>query len=127
MLNTIIIVSESRPGVIWRINVDALNLPCEFLFQSFQCKQIVAKNESIIEIVGGGNTMDCVIRVSRTFEQYPRFKLRPIFFADPLCRGCSWSGPTLVAMTISKVRRTDIAHAATIPNAAFLSMADSEL
>lgn len=38
MLNTVIILSKSAPGIIWGIYVDALDLTVEFALKSFQGK-----------------------------------------------------------------------------------------
>lgn len=49
MLKPVIIMAESGASIVWRINVDALNLSCELLLERFECKQVVAEDEPIIE------------------------------------------------------------------------------
>ena len=51
MLHTVIILLERRAGVVRRVNVDALDLAGELLFERFKGEQIVAKDEPVIEQV----------------------------------------------------------------------------
>ena len=47
VLNTVIIMLERAAGVARRVNVDALDLAGELLFERFEGEQIVAKDEAV--------------------------------------------------------------------------------
>ena len=51
MLNPVIVVLERTAGVVRRVNVDALDLAGELLFERFEGEQIVAEDEAVIEQV----------------------------------------------------------------------------
>jgi hypothetical protein len=83
MLNTIVVMRKSTPCVIRRINVNTLDLTSELLFECFQCQEVIAKDESVIENIVVGDTMRGVIRLFWFFQQDTWFQLRPIFLANP--------------------------------------------
>jgi len=83
MFDTIIIVFKGTARVVRRINVDALDLAGEFLFKRFECQQVVAEDEPIIEEIVIGDTMRRVARLLRVFEQDAWLQPRPVLLADP--------------------------------------------
>jgi hypothetical protein len=53
------------------------------LFERFEGKQIVAKNEPVFEEVAVSDVMIGVIRFCRVFEQNARFQAGPVVLPDP--------------------------------------------
>ena len=49
MLNPILVVFERDPGVVRWVDVDAFDLAGKLLFESFEGKQVVAEDETVIE------------------------------------------------------------------------------
>ena len=72
MLNPVIVVLERTAGVVRRVNVDALDLAGELLFERFEGEQIVAEDEAVIEAVVVRDALLGVIRLLRVFEQDAR-------------------------------------------------------
>src|SRR6266849_421513 len=83
MFQGIIIVLKRTSCVIRRINVDTLDLASELLLQRFQGKEVVAKDETIVEKVVVGDAVWGVVRLLRIFQQDARLQLGPVFFANP--------------------------------------------
>ncbi len=60
-----------------------LILPGKLLFQRFECKKVVAEDETVIEQVVVGYTVRRVIGLLRVFEQDTRLKPGPVLLPDP--------------------------------------------
>ena len=74
---------KSRPCIVRRINKDTLDLTRELLFEGFESKEVIPKNEAIIENVVVGHALLGVIRFLGVFQQYPWLQLGSISFANP--------------------------------------------
>jgi hypothetical protein len=83
MFNTIVIMCKRCASVVRRVDIDALNLAGKFLFERFEGKEIVAKDETIVEDVVVGDSMRSVVRLLRIFRQNARLQLGPVLFANP--------------------------------------------
>ena len=79
----IIIILESRPGVVLRINEDALNLTRELLLDYLECRQVVAEDEAVVQVGAVRDAIGSAVGLLRVFNQNPRLKFQPIFFAIP--------------------------------------------
>lgn len=109
MLNPIVIMCKSGTGVIWRIDVDALDLAGEFLFEGFKGKQVVAEDQAVVKEIGrvgfsrqvatvilfrwlgvlGVLAVSlppelCMIRLLRILDQDARLQPWPVLLADPV-------------------------------------------
>ena len=51
MFDAIIVMLEGAAGVLRRVDVDALDLAGELLFERFEGEEIVAEDEAVIEQV----------------------------------------------------------------------------
>ena len=51
MFQAVIIFGERAAGVVRRVNVDALDLAGELLFERFEGEEIVAEDEAVLEQV----------------------------------------------------------------------------
>ena len=51
MLVSVIVVLERLLCIEWRVDVDALNLAGELLFEGFERQQVVAKNQTVVKDV----------------------------------------------------------------------------
>jgi len=69
--------------VIRRVDLDALDLAGEFLFEGFEREEIIAANEAIIEHVAIGHAVRRVIGLLRIFKQDARLQPRPVLLANP--------------------------------------------
>ncbi len=83
MLNTIIVIFKHFPCIKWRVNVDAFNLTSKLLFQRPKGKEVIAKNQPIVEEVVLASPVGGMIRLGRVLDQNTRLQLRPILLADP--------------------------------------------
>ena len=83
MFEPIIIVVKCLTCIVRRVNIDALDLARELLFECFESKEIVPENETIIENVVVSNLVLGVIRLLGIFQQYTWLQLGPISFANP--------------------------------------------
>jgi hypothetical protein len=83
VLHTIVIKSKCRPGVIRRINIDALNLPLELLLQRLEREQVVTVDQDIVEDVVFGDVRLGVIGFVRILQQDARLQVRAFVFAYP--------------------------------------------
>jgi hypothetical protein len=63
VFQSIVVVLERAACVVWGININALDLADEFLFERFEGKEIVAKDKPVIENVAVRNPMLGVIRL----------------------------------------------------------------
>ena len=83
MFDTIVVMFESATGVVRRIYINAPDFSSELLLQRFKREQVVSEDQSIIEDVVLSNSMPCMVRKGRIFQQDTRLESRPILFADP--------------------------------------------
>ncbi len=67
MLDSVIVMHESAAGIVRRVNVDALDLSCELLFEGFESEQIVAEDQPVIKDIVVADTMLGVIRFGWVF------------------------------------------------------------
>jgi hypothetical protein len=74
---------ERATGIVRWINEDALYLTRELLFECFEREQIIAEDESVIEVVIIRDTLLSVIRLFRFLKQDSRLKPRPVLFPNP--------------------------------------------
>jgi hypothetical protein len=74
---------ECLSGIEWRIDIDALDLAGELLFERFEGEQIVAEDEAVVEAVVVRDAMLGVIRLLRVFEQDARLQPRPVLLSNP--------------------------------------------
>jgi hypothetical protein len=77
MLNTIIVIFKHFPCIKWRINVDAFNLTSKLLFQRPKGKEVIAKNQPIIEEIVFAGLVGGMIRLGRVLDQDARLQLWP--------------------------------------------------
>ena len=83
MLDAIIVVFEGLVGVERRIDVDALNLTRELLFERLQREQVVAVNQSVVEDVVAAHAVRRVVRTLGLLDEDAWLQLRPVPLADP--------------------------------------------
>jgi hypothetical protein len=83
VLYAIVVMLERTTGVVRWINIDALDLAGEFLFECFESEKVVAEDETVIEPIVVGDTVLRVVRFVRILQQNPRLQLRPVLFPDP--------------------------------------------
>ena len=60
MLEAVLVLRECGPGVVWGIDVDASNLPREFLLKGLKREKVVSENESVVKEVVTGNLLRCM-------------------------------------------------------------------
>lgn len=104
MLYRVVVMLKCIAGVIRRINVNALNLARELLFERFEGKEVVAENKSVVEDVVVRDSVLRVVRLLWVLQQDARLQLRPVFLPDPgefelglLISHCAYSLPTTLA------------------------------
>jgi hypothetical protein len=61
MLYAIVILGERDPSVVWRINVDALNLSGKLLFQGLQREQVVSEDQTVVKDILLTEAVCCMI------------------------------------------------------------------
>ena len=84
MFKAVIVVSESRTSVVWRIDVDAFHLAGELLFKRLEGEKVVAVDEHVVEDVLTVAATGCgVVRFRRILHQHARLQPRPLLLADP--------------------------------------------
>ena len=83
VLNAIVVVLECAPGVVRRVDVDALDLAGELLFQRLEREQVVAEDEPVVEEVVIRDAVLRVVGLLRVFEQDARLKPGPVLLPDP--------------------------------------------
>lgn len=66
---------ECTSCVVWRVDIDALNLASKFLFEGFEREEVVAENKLVIEKVVVGQPMLGVVRILRVLQQDTRLQL----------------------------------------------------
>jgi hypothetical protein len=76
-------MGEGGPSVVRRVNKDALDLPRKFLFQDFKSKEVVSKDETVVEDIVVCDSMWNVIRSFRVLKKDARLQPWPIFLSDP--------------------------------------------
>lgn len=75
---------ERASGVVRGINENALDLAGELGLYSPQRKQVVSKNEPVIEDVIVRDSMCAVMRLVDVFEKNPGLKLWPVLLPNPI-------------------------------------------
>ncbi len=83
MFDTIIIMLKCAACIIRWINENTLDLPRKLLFQRLQRQQVVAKDQAVVEKIGGADAVGGVVAAGGVFEQDARFQPRAALFADP--------------------------------------------
>jgi hypothetical protein len=83
MFYPVIVMFKCAAGVVGRVYVDTFYLAGKFLFQSFEGKEVVPKNEAVVEDVFFAGTVWGVIAFGGVFQQDARFEAGAVFFADP--------------------------------------------
>ena len=68
MFDPVVIVLECAAGIVRRVDEDALDLACEFLFEGFEGEEIVAEDEAVVENIAIIDTLCRMIRLDRVFE-----------------------------------------------------------
>jgi hypothetical protein len=74
---------KSAAGIVGWVNVNTFHLTGKFLFQSFEGKEVVAKNEVIIEDVFFAGAVFGMVAFSGIFQQDTWFQPGAVFLADP--------------------------------------------
>ena len=69
-------------SVVRRVNIDALDLPRERLFERFEREEVVAEDKAVIEQVVIGHPMRSMVRLLQVFQQDSR--LNPGRFSFPI-------------------------------------------
>jgi hypothetical protein len=83
MLNTIVIVFKRLLSIERRVDINALDLACKFLFERSKSKQVVPEDQPIVELVVVRYTLLGVIRLRRVFQENPGLQFGPVLLADP--------------------------------------------
>jgi hypothetical protein len=83
MLNSIVVMLKRAAGIVWGINVDALDFARKFLFKRLEREQIIAQNQFVVEKVVICDTVLGVIRLLRVFQQDARLQPGPVLLPDP--------------------------------------------
>ena len=83
MLDSIVIMFKCTPGVVGRVNKDALDPASKFLLQRLLCQQVIAEDEAVVEQVVLGDAMRGVVGFFRIFKQDAGFKSRAVFLTNP--------------------------------------------
>src|SRR5450759_934807 len=105
MLDAVIEVLERTPGVVRRVNVDALDLASELLFERLEGEQIVAEDEPVIKDVVVRDASWSVIRPLRILEQNARLEPGPVLLPNPcqfqflFLRYCHAPNPTPMVLS----------------------------
>ena len=83
MLNAIIVVLKCTSCVVWRTDVNTLQLPGVFLFERLEAKQIVPPDEHVVENILLRDPVRRMMRVLRHLQQNTRLQPRPVLLANP--------------------------------------------
>jgi hypothetical protein len=83
MFYPVIIMLKGAAGVVGRVYVDTFYLAGKFLFQSFEGKEVVAKDKTVVENVFFTGTALGVVAFGRVFQEDTGFEAGAIFLADP--------------------------------------------
>jgi len=83
MFNTVVVMVERAPSVVWRVNANTLNFSSELLFKRLESEQIVAEDEFVIEMVILRDTVRRVAGLGRIFQQNTRLKLGAVLLPNP--------------------------------------------
>ena len=83
MFDAVVVVGEGGAGVVGRVDVDALHLAGELGFEGFEGEEVVAEDEAVVELVGGGHALRRGVAEGRIFEEDARLQLRPHVLPDP--------------------------------------------
>jgi hypothetical protein len=77
VFQTIIVVIKCCSSIKRRINIDTLDFSSEFLFQRLESKEVIAKNQPIIEEIVFAGLVGGMIRLGRVLDQDARLQLWP--------------------------------------------------
>ena len=69
---------KRRAGIVRRIDVDALHLSGEFLFQSLEAQEVVPMDQDVVEDVLVRDAVRGMVRLARVLNQNTRLQLRPV-------------------------------------------------
>jgi hypothetical protein len=83
MLQTVIVILKTAAGVVGRVYVDTIYFAGKFLFQGFEGKEVVAKDEAVVEDVLFAGTMPGVIASGGVFQEDTGFEAGAVFLAYP--------------------------------------------
>ena len=78
MLYPVIVMLKRRAGIVRRIDVDALHLSGEFLFQSLEAQEVVPMDQDVVEDVLVRDAVRGMVRLARVLNQNTRLQLRPV-------------------------------------------------
>ena len=76
MLHPIIIMLKGIPRIIRRVNINTLHLPGIFLFECFECQEVIAVDEHILAI-------GVAVAFVGIFEEDAGFELGFVAFSYP--------------------------------------------
>ncbi len=83
MFNTVVIMFKSIASIVWRINVNALDLACVFLLESFESKKVVAVNKHVVENIVIRHSFCSMITLCGILNKNPRLQPRPLLLPHP--------------------------------------------
>jgi hypothetical protein len=83
MFKTVIVMLKRAARVVRGIDIDALDSAHKLLLEGFQCQEIVAEDETVIENIVVSNTVSGVIGFFLVFQQDTWFQLGPILLPNP--------------------------------------------
>src|SRR3989304_5324611 len=117
MLQPIIIMFKRIAGIIRRINIDTLNLPCKVLLKRLQGKEVVTLDKHVCPPSQSPLTKGGLRGVSpfTVLNQYPRLQPRLILLANPCEFKFCYGFPISHVMSISQHHILPLAHQ--MPNA----------
>src|SRR6266853_5105899 len=69
--------------IIWRVNINALNLPSELLFQRLQRQQVIPVDQYVVENVMLTHPVRRMVRLPWVFDENPRLQPWPVVFPNP--------------------------------------------
>ncbi len=83
MLNTVVVMFKSIASVVGRINVNALDLACVFLLESFEREKIVAMNKHVVKNIIIRHSFSGMITLCGILNKNPRLQPRPLLLPHP--------------------------------------------
>src|SRR5712691_583039 len=83
MFQTVFVVLKRGTCIIWWVNINALNLPSEFLFQRLQRQQVVPVDQYVVENVLLTHPVRRMVRLLWVFDKNSRLQPWPVVFPNP--------------------------------------------
>ena len=83
MFDAVVVLFEGLAGIERRVDIDALDLPRELLFQCFERQQVVPKDEAVVEDIAVADAVLGVIALLGVLQENARLDARPVLLADP--------------------------------------------